>query len=378
MYTDFTLQYAIPRHGSSPDCTHRGTNLASFVKLPAGSWRAIVRRKSRYISETFRRKDDARAWALDAERQIDRGEAPKASRTARLRTFGDLIDLHIEDMKELGRAPGRSKDATLAMLKRELGGRNMAELDRDRIIRFGRARAEQGAGPVTLGIDIGTIKLVLSHAAAVHGVAVPVEPVDLARIALKRLGLVGKGNERDRRPTDDELARLIAHFDGNPRQIIPMGWIIKFAVATAMRQEEICRVTWSDLNTRTKMLTIRDRKDPREKKGNDPHPAARRLGLRRPGPDREQRATRGNEDDRIFPYHHKSAGTAFTRACQDLAIKDLHFHDLRHEGTSRLFEAGFAIEQVALVTGHKDWKMLRRYTHLKPEALHTIAALRAA
>src|SRR5450432_3704961 len=40
------------------------------------------------------------------------------------------------------------------------------------------------------------------------------------------------------------------------------------------------------------------------------------------------------------------------------------------EGTSRLSEAGFSIEQVALVTGHKDWKMLRRYTHLKPEGLH--------
>ena len=63
---------------------------------------------------------------------------------------------------------------------------------------------------------------------------------------------------------------------------------------------------------------------------------------------------------------------------KDLAIKDLHFHDLRHEGTSRLFEAGFAIEQVALVTGHKDWKMLRRYTHLKPESLHAMAASRAA
>ncbi len=116
--------------------------MAAFVKLPSGSWRAVVRRKSRYISETFRRKDDARAWALDAERQIDRGGAPKASRTGKLRTFGDLVDLHAEDMNEVGRAPGRSKDATLAMLKRELGGR-------DRIIRFGRARAEQGAGPVT-------------------------------------------------------------------------------------------------------------------------------------------------------------------------------------------------------------------------------------
>jgi len=41
---------------------------------------------------------------------------------------------------------------------------------------------------------------------------------------------------------------------------------------------------------------------------------------------------------------------------------------------SRLFEAGFTIEQVAMVTGHKDWKMLRRYTHLRPEQLHAVAA----
>ncbi|HMO30291.1 MAG TPA: tyrosine-type recombinase/integrase [Enterovirga sp.] len=71
-------------------------------------------------------------------------------------------------------------------------------------------------------------------------------------------------------------------------------------------------------------------------------------------------------------------GTAFRRGCCDLEIDDLHFHDLRHEGTSRLFEAGFTIEQVALVTGHTDWKMLRRYTRLKPEALHALAAARAA
>ena len=42
------------------------------------------------------------------------------------------------------------------------------------------------------------------------------------------------------------------------------------------------------------------------------------------------------------------------------------------------FEAGFSIEHVALVTGHKDWKMLRRYTHLKPESLHAIRPVRVA
>lgn len=119
-------------------------------------------------------------------------------------------------MCDVGKAPLRSKAATLELLKRQLGKCNMASLDRERIIRFGRDRATQSAGPVTLGIDIGIIKLILSHAAAVHGLPVKVEPVDLARIALKRLGLVGKGEERDRRPTQDELDRLIEHFEGNP------------------------------------------------------------------------------------------------------------------------------------------------------------------
>lgn len=353
--------------------------MATFTKLQSGSWRVQVRRKGRYISETFLRREDARKWALDAERQVDRGETPTASRIARLNTFGDLIDLHIADMKDVGKAPGRSKDATLKMLKRELGTLSMVELDRERVVKFGRARATAGAGPTTLGIDVGIIKLVVQHAAAVHGLPVKVEPIDLARIALKRLGLVGHSNERDRRPTEDEIEKLIAHFDGNDRQIIPMGRIIKFAIATAMRQEEICRVTWSDLNTRTKMLTIRDRKDPRQKKGNDQRiPLLAVSGYDAMALIEEQRAIRGNEDDRIFPYQHRSAGTAFTRTCKDLNIEDLHFHDLRHEGTSRLFEAGFKIEQVSLVTGHKDWKMLRRYTHLRPEALHDLAAARAA
>jgi integrase len=353
--------------------------MASIRKQQSGRWRVQVRRKGRSVSETFSRYEDAKNWAIDAERQVDRGETPVTARIAKPRTFGELIDVHIEDMKEVGKAPGRSKIATLEMLKRELGKKAPNELDRECVISFGRKRAAQGAGPVTVGMDVGAIKLVLSHAAAVHGLPTRIEPVDMARIALKRLGLVGHSNERDRLPSDEELERLIAYFDDNPRQVIPMGRIVKFAVATAMRQEEICRVGWSDLNTRTKMLTIRDRKDPRQKKGNDQRiPLLAVSGYDALELVEEQRTRRGNEDDRIFPYCHKSASGAFTRACKELKIADLQFHDLRHEGASRLFEAGFTLEQVALVTGHKDWKMLRRYTHLRPESLHALAAPRAA
>lgn len=353
--------------------------MATYTKFSSGSWRVQVRRKGRYISETFLRRDDARRWAIDAERQVDRNEAPTKSRNARFKTFSDLIDLHIDDMCDVGKSPLRSKAANLRLLRRHLGNCNMAALDRERIIRFGRDRAAQGAGPMTLSIDIGMIKLILSHAAAVHGLPVKVEPVDLARIALKRLGLVGKGHQRDRRPEQDELDRLIAYFDSNPLQIAPVGQIIRFAVATAMRQEEICKARWSDIEARTRMLLIRDRKDPRNKRGNNQRiPLFAATGYDAWAIVEERRSKRCNDDDRIFPFNSRSVGSAFRRGCRDLGIEDLHFHDLRHEATSRLFEFGFTIEQVALVTGHKDWKMLKRYTHLRPEALHAVLASRAA
>ncbi len=353
--------------------------MATYSKLPSGTWRVQVRRKGRYISETFLKRDDARRWATEAEGRIDRGEVPTPSRSARLRTFGELIDLHIADMKSVGKAPRRSKAATLKMLKTRLGGKKIVQLDRQLFIDFGRRRATEGAGPMTLSIDIGAIKLILSHAAAVHGLTVSVEAIDMARLALKRLGLIGKGVERDRRPSDEELERLIHHFDEKPRQTIPMGAVIRFAIATAMRQEEIFKVVWDDYAARTKMLTIRDRKDPREKTGNDQRiPLLSITGFDPVALIEGQRPSRTNADSRIFPFNHRSAGTAFTRACKALGIANLHFHDLRHEGTSRLFEAGFQIQQVALVTGHKDWKMLQRYTHLRPETLHIIASSLAA
>lgn len=74
---------------------------------------------------------------------------------------------------------------------------------------------------MTISMDIGYLKLVVSHAAAVHGIDISPEPVDLARIALKRLGLIGKSKERDRRPTVNELQRLFDHFDNNKRLRMP-------------------------------------------------------------------------------------------------------------------------------------------------------------
>ena len=142
-------------------------------------------------------------------------------------------------------------------------------------------------------------------------------------------------------------------MDQNPRQKIPIGEIARFALATGMRQSEIARICWEDVDERRRTILVKDRKDPRKKDGN--HQRVPLIDLT--GYDAwallQARKPSGREPKgRIFPFCARSVGTAFRRACRALEIKDLRFHDLRHEATSRLFEAGLKIEHVALVTGH--------------------------
>jgi hypothetical protein len=238
--------------------------LATFTKLNSGSWRAHVRRKGKYVNETLLRRKDAEEWALEVERRIDRGEPAIARGSRDAKTFGDLIKLHREDLQGVGKRIGRSKGVSPTFLEHRLGRLRIPELDRGRLIQFGKERAREGAGPVTVGIDLGYIKTILSHVAAVDGVVLSIEPIVVARIALGRLGLVGKGNERDRRPTQSGRG-----FEFNPYQKIPVGRIIRFAVATAMRQDEISRIESADFDPQKKMLLVRDRKDPRRKNGNN-------------------------------------------------------------------------------------------------------------
>ena len=71
----------------------------------------------------------------------------------------------------------------------------------------------------------------------------------------------------------------------------------------------------------------------------------------------------------LFTYSLRGLSGAFLRLCRRLNIDNLHFHDLRHEATSRLFEKGLNPVEVATITGHKDTRMLMGYTDLRAEDL---------
>lgn len=141
--------------------------------------------------------------------------------------------------------------------------------------------------------------------------------------------------------------------------------MIHFGAASAMRLGEICRIRIEDIDWNRKSVLIRERKDPQRKARNDQvvplvgvaYDIARQVaGTRRTG--------------RLFRYDGKSAGAAFTRAVAALGIDDLHFHDLRHLAITELFRLGLPMELVAVVSGHRDWKHLKRYTQLNADDVH--------
>jgi len=231
--------------------------MATIAKLKSGNYRVQVRRKGQYASKTFLRKADAQSWAIEAERRTDQGRIIEAPIITGFNTFGQLIDLHIVDMLEVGMPLGRSKEYALRTLKKHLGKIKITRLNRERIIEFGRTRAKEGAGPATLSADISYIHTIVTHSAAIHGVKISTEELDLARVALRRLGLIGRSIERDRRPTQYELDRLVNYFENFSRTDIPVARIIKFAVATGMRQSEICRIQWEDVDARTGCVIVR-------------------------------------------------------------------------------------------------------------------------
>ena len=72
-------------------------------------------------------------------------------------------------------------------------------------------------------------------------------------------------------------------------------------------------------------------------------------------------------DATVLSTTESAIAQAWNRAVKRAGIVDLRFHDLRHEAISRFFEMGLSVPEVALISGHRDPRMLFRYTHLRAE-----------
>jgi integrase len=314
-------------------------------------------------SQTFARKQAAQAWARKRESELDEpGAIERASRKGV--TLKDMIDQYLIEV-EKARPLGKTKRATLTAIGQTYMGK-LADTDINTqcLVDYALWRMSSEGGGVqaqTAGNDLAHLGAVLSIGKDAWGYQLDPMAMGGARRVLRKLGYNLKSRERDRRPTLDELGELMKHYrdmQNRRRSIINMMKVVGFALFSTRRLDEITRIRWDDLDEAGQRVLVRDMKNPGQKIGNDvwcyiPDEAWKIL----------QTMPRAGED--IFPYSPESISTSWAKACKFLEIQDLHFHDLRHEGVSRLFEMDWDIPRVASVSGHRDWNSLRRYTHLR-------------
>jgi len=304
-------------------------------------------------SKTFDRKPAAAAWRAKRLAEL---ALPGALTKPADPTLADVIDKYNADTQ---RPHGKTKDQVLRTIRdSDLGAKRCSEITSQVLVAYAQSIQAQ---PATVANYMSHLSAVITVARPAWGYPLDAQAMSDARVVMDKLGIIGKSKERTRRPTLDELDRLMRHYtvaELKRADSLPMRKIIAFAIFSTRRQEEITRVTWADLNPAHLELTVRDMKNPGEKIGNDVTTTLTPEAL-------ALIQTQPRNDARIWPYNAESISASFTRVCHFLGIEDLHFHDLRHDGVSRLFEMAWSIPRAACVSGHRSWKSLQRYAHLR-------------
>jgi len=218
---------------------------------------------------------------------------------------------------------------------------------------------------VRISIALQRVGARRNWAQKVNNVLIPFNPLVGAMDILREDGLVSDSNRRKRRPNVDELNRVLDYFRGEQYAKrncakLPMGDIVALATINAFRRGEIVRMQWSKLKDGIIAL---DRKDSDSEGGRRDTlvpvlDMAMEIIARQP---------RVEGEDRIFPFAADTIGQHWQEACDALGIKDLRFHDLRHEAISTIALVLGQTEAMQ-ISGHKTPKAFMIYVQHDEDA----------
>lgn len=306
-------------------------------------------------TKTFEREQAAKAWMKKREVELDKPGAldAKLSDDPPLR---DVIQKYID---ESVKAIAGTKLSALCILRDgDLGAVRCSKLDSATLVKFAKAME---LAPSTVAGYMSYLTTVFKIAKPAWGYPLDRGAILEAREVLNHLGVTGQSEKRDRRPTLDELDRIIEYVRRKYlwyRGAMPMDKVIAFAIFSTRRAGEILRLEWSHVDFERGRILVYNMKDPKKKIGNHVWVNVTQEALR-------ILKSIPRTEELIFPYLVGSVSDSFKEACIECGVADLTFHDMRHEGVSRLFEMGYSIPEVSAMSGHKTWQNLKRYTHLQ-------------
>ena len=321
--------------------------MASFRQIKSGKWEAQVRRKGfKPISRSFILKEDAIKWARLKELEADRGELIDYSALGTM-TLRLLMLRYMAEVTCNKKTAFNEAIVIKAFIRDPICRKTLDQLTAEDFARY-RDKRLKHVKASSFNRELCIIRHALEVAKTEWGIPLKTNPA-------KHIRKPKQGPSRQRRVSRSEMRQLLNSARlCKSREVLG---IILLAYETAMRRSEIIAIERKHINFEAKTLHI-----PFTKNGT-----ARTIPLT----GRACSVLRffDNGSAKLFALSTNAFRLSWQRLIKRTDIQDLHFHDLRHEAISRFFERGLSVPEVALISGHKDYRMLARYTHMSAEKI---------
>ena len=340
-------------------------------KLPGGgiSFQVLVRQQKRgqepvCVSGAFETEQEAKRFVEETEAKLKLGLLSKKTEADRT-TFAESVVRYKQEILPTKRG-ARQDSYRLDSIVRHFHGSAyfLSNITAADISKYRDERLKTHTGTSVLH-ELALISHIFTVAIKDWGFTKLVNPVMQIRKPKMNRG-------RDRRLMAGELDYVLAACRSED-----MKRIVKLALETAMRQSEIGTLTWEMIDMKEKVLTL-DMTKNGTKRVVPLSPSAQSLLSSLPRPLAGGKVFDMNTHSIAVGFRRvlATARKAYEKECAEQKkapdakfLVDLHFHDLRHEATSRLFEKGLSVAEVSAITGHLTLQMLKRYTHISPAHL---------
>jgi len=320
----------------------------AYIRKQKGKWQCIIRKKGYpHIYKTFLSKADCNRYAQESERNIDRGlfeDMTEANQTK----LKDILVRYKDEVTIEKKGAKQESYKINKLIRNKIADYTLSRITPMKIAQF-RDSLKIMSKPATINKYITLISVAIRTATNEWGIFLPTNPTD----RIKRLK---EPEPSDVRIEPEEEAKLLDACTQSKKHWLKA--IIVVALESGCRRGELFRLNIKDCDLTVGTAKIRDPKN-----GHD-----RSIGLS-PRAVEALKALPVGIDGRFFPTHSEQFKVYWKQLQKWTGLHHINFHLCRHEWTSRMFEKGWDIAHVGTQGGWRDWKSLRRYTHISSKSL---------
>lgn len=340
--------------------------MATIRQRKSGSFEIIIRRKNlpKPIYATADTEAQAYAYAERIELQLDNGIIPRdlAEPTRQnLWTVAQWLGEY-----EAKFHPSSSDIPLLSVVSKAMGRHLINDLTYEQIEPWIKDMKARQLTPGSIKKRVGTLKRALD--VAVVKKIIPLNPLSTLPRNYSNYApddgapVIDKHRDRRLEPGEEERIREVLAEDPDMLRLFTL------ALESAMRMREMYTLTWDQIDIPKRTIFLH-----KTKNGDKRQVPMSSIAL-------ELLKSMGEHPGTalLFPYFHDRdprkttlrVGYHWAQIVARAGCPDLHFHDLRHEATCRIYERTQLSDlQISLITGHKDPKVLRRYANLRGSTL---------